>query len=251
MKLLFNLFLLIPCLLLADKAFEIDQTQYQYLDQIALSLDPNKDSGKSSNWHNYTEIYSHYFGSIKDKPLKFLEIGINKGSGVKLWENYFKNAELHFIDISFGHAEYFSNRSFYHLADQANPSDLLRVMQTTGGEFDIMIDDGGHTMYQQIISFITLFPFLKSGGIYIIEDLHTSYWNCYGGHGSPEAPLAGPNTTIQFLKDLIDDVNFVGARTWSASHKRDLSPIQPELNTYRTEILGMHFYDSLCFIIKR
>lgn len=251
MKCFFLLFFLTPSLLLADKAFEINTQEYEYLDQLALVLDPKCDSGKSSNWHNYTEIYSYYFGPIKDKNLKFLEIGINKGSGVKLWENYFQNAELHFIDISFNHVEYFSKKSHYHIADQANPSDLLQVMHKTDGKFDIIIDDGGHTMAQQIISFSTLFPYLNSGGIYIIEDLHTSYWQFYGGSGTITHPKAGSNTTIQFLKNLIDDVNFVGARTCSANHKINLNSIKHELSIYREQIFSMHFYDSICIIIKR
>lgn len=230
MKIIFFSFFLVPYFLIAESVFQIDEQEYQYLDSLALSLDPEIDSGKSSNWHNYTEIYSYYFGNIKDKPLKFLEIGIYKGSGVKLWENYFKNAELHFIDITLDRAEYFSNRSHYHLADQADPAQLLKVIDETGGEFDIIIDDGGHTMIQQITSFATLFPFLKSGGIYIVEDLHTSYWKTYGGGGTLEFPRAGPDTAIQFFKDLIDDVNFVGARTRSANHRFDLSPITSELN---------------------
>ncbi len=215
----FVFFLLLPCLLKAEKVFKIDEKEYKIMDKLALSLDPNRDSGKSSNWHNYTEIYSYYFKNIKNKPFKFLEIGINKGSGVRLWESYFENAELHFIDISLDHVNYFSDRSQYHIADQANPEQLLEVVRKVGGKFDIIIDDGGHTMTQQIVNFTTLFPYLNSGGMYIVEDLHTSYWKSHGGNGSKEAPLAGPNTAIEFFKDLVDEVNFVGARTGESSRR--------------------------------
>ena len=116
---------------------------------------------------------------LEDKPIKFLEIGIFEGASVKLWEEYFKNADLHFIDITFQNIKHFSNRSHYHLCDQENPESLQAFIQKTGGDFDLIIDDGGHTMKQQITSFVTLFPYLKSGGIYIIEDLHTSYWSWF------------------------------------------------------------------------
>jgi hypothetical protein len=250
------LLVLIPSLLMATRAFEVNQKEYQELDQLALKLDlafdGNMTSGKHSKWHNYSEPYAYYFAAIKDKPIKFLEIGMHRGVSVQLWENYFKNAELHFVDINFNLVQYFSKRSRYHLADQADPNQLIQVMKETGGEFDIIIEDGGHTMVQQITSFVTLFPYLKSGGLYIIEDLHTSYWKDFGGHGTVESPQAGPNTAIQFLKDLIDDVNFVGARTAGATRvNRDLSSIQNEMNIYRKEIFAMHFYDSLCVIIKR
>lgn len=226
-------------------------SEYKEMDDLALQFDGSRASGKGSNWHNYTEIYSRYFAHLKDQPIKFLEIGIFEGNGVLMWEQYFKNAELHFMDITFGYAKYFSNRSQYHLGDQANVQDLLAIMKSTGGDFDIIIDDGGHTMNQQLVSFITLFHFVKSGGMYIIEDLHTSYWKDYGGNGTYQHPKAGPGTFIHFLKDRIDDLNYVGARTLSANHDNIPADIEQELNIYRKQIYSMHFYDSMCFIIKR
>jgi hypothetical protein len=242
---------LISPIFLLSSAFEINKEEYLLLDKLALAFDPNKESGKSTNGHNYTEVYSYYFGPIRDKPLKILEIGILTGAGAQLWENYFPNAELHYIDLNFEQVKYPLKKSHFHIADQGNPAQLQHVMQTIENQFDIIIDDGGHTMHQQIVSFKILFPFLKNGGLYIIEDLHTSYWKDYGGGGTRSRPYAGPGTTVQFLKDLIDDVNFVGARTESASHKQDLSSIKQELNSYREQIFSMHFYDSLCIIIKR
>ena len=83
---------------------------------------------------------------------------------------------------------------------------------------------------------------MKSGGLYIIKDLHTSYWSEFGGG-------AHPRTTISFLKGLIDEVNFVGARTRCASHL-NIDPSK-ELNLYRTQIESIHLYDSVAIIIKR
>lgn len=228
-----------------------DTSEYQCLNDLALKNDINRTSGKGSNWHNYTEIYAQYFSSLKQEPLKFLEIGIFEGNGVKLWEDYFENAELHFIDITLSNVKYFSNRSHYHVANQESADDLIKVMNITKGNFDIIIDDGGHTMRQQLTSFLVLFPHLKSGGMYIIEDLHTSYWKEYGGGGSLAFPISGPGTFVNFLKDLIDEVNFVGARTGVANHHTIPSAIQNEMNDFRQQIYTMHFYDSLCIIIKR
>jgi hypothetical protein len=217
----------------------LNQDEYLYLDQIALKTGADK----GSNYHNYTDIYSRYFADLKDAPIKFLEIGIFKGASVKLWEEYFKNADLHFIDISFQEAEYFSERSHYHICDQASEAALKRFVQEAGGDFDIIIDDGGHTMLQQIISFKTLFPHLKSGGMYIIEDLHTSYWSSHGG--------GGPHSTVNFLKSLVDEVNFIGAKTTRASHLNIPSSVQKDLNIYRESIYSIHFYDSVAIILKR
>ena len=133
-----------------------------------------------------------------------------------MWENYFTQAELHFIDITDSKILYHSDRSTYHFLDQSNVKQLKDFVKSTGGNYDIIIDDGGHTMAQQKISFVNLFPAVKNGGMYIIEDLHTSYWSIYGGGGTPEKPSANNASMTVFLQKLVDDVNFVGARTWCA-----------------------------------
>jgi hypothetical protein len=214
--------------------------EYKYLDGLALQAGADK----GSSFHNYTEIYAKYFAPLKERPIKFLEIGIYQGSSVKLWESYFQQADLHFIDITLGAAQYFSKRSHYHIANQENSSDLENFLRETGGNFDVILDDGGHTMNMQIVSFQVLFPHLKSGGMYIIEDLHTSYWPSFGGG-------AVRGTTISFLKDLIDDLNFVGNRTTRASHRNLTPSILNSLSLYQREIESIHFYDSVAIIIKR
>ncbi len=217
-------------------------SDYTDLDKLALE----SGTDKSSAFHNYTEVYSRYFAKHKDESLKFLEIGVFKGSSVQMWEAYFSQAELHFIDIDFSRLTYQTERAHYHQVDQKNVSDL-RKFASESGPFSIIIDDGGHTMAQQINSFKALFPFVESGGMYIIEDLHTSYWKSYGGGGSPKNPIASPNSCITFLTKRIHDLNYCGAATRCAN----FNPLQAELNEYQANIASMHFYPSLCIIFKR
>lgn len=170
-----------------------------------------------------------------------------------MWEEYFTNAQLFFIDINSESKNYFTNfnRSSLNLVNQEDLVALTNFAHKVGGNFDIIIDDGGHTMNQQITSFKILFPFLKSGGIYVIEDLHTSYpfgpnpntvYGCSNGK---------QQTTINFLKTLIDDVNKIGAQTGYANFNKCSSEILTALTTYEKEIESIHFHTSLCFIIKR
>jgi len=219
---------------------KFNDSGYRYMDDLALKFGTDK----ASNFHNYTEIYSQHFESIKDDPIKFLEIGIYQGSSVKLWEEYFKNAELHFIDISMEGVKYHSKRSHYHIAHQEDPKELRQFIQQSGGNFDVIIDDGGHTMHQQTVSFLCLFPHVKSQGVYIIEDLHTSYWPCLGGGNHSQ-------TTIALLKNLIDKLNYVGANTTRASHNDLSKSVTDTLDIYQKEIRSICFYDSLVFITKR
>ena len=228
------------CFIVESRATANLDEEYRYLDQLALAAGTDK----ASNYHNYTEIYAKYFGPLKNQSIKFLEIGILRGNSVKLWESYFKNAELHFIDITLDAVEYKPQRAQYHIANQESPEDLDLFVNKAGGQFDIIIDDGGHTMKQQIVSFESLFPYLKNGGMYIIEDLHTSYWENYGGGKHP-------GTAVEFLKKLIDEVNFVGATSRRASHRNIDAPVLKGASIYSTQIESIHYYDSVAIIIKR
>jgi demethylmacrocin O-methyltransferase len=235
------------CAFLLINPFLSARTAYKYLDQLALSAGTDK----SSAFHNYTKVYAQYFHPLRKKKIKFLEIGIYKGDSVKLWDRYFKNGDLHFIDITSEYIQYYSPTAHYHYADQSNFQEMEKLASSLGSNFDIIIDDGGHRMEQQIISFQALFPHVKSGGLYIIEDLHTSYWQVYGGYGSIGAPLNGPGTCVEFLKNLVDDLNYTAGVTTSANF--DLAPkeLKNTLNTYQKTIDSIHFYQSLCIIIKK
>lgn len=220
---------------------------YQYLDDLAIQADTDK----SSKFHNYTKVYANYFNHIRKNSIKFLEIGIQKGNSVKLWESYFPNAELHFIDIDDSFIKYYSSRSLYHYVDQENFAEMDQLASSLGGNFDVIIDDGGHTMNQQIVSFQALFPYVNSGGLYIIEDLHTSYWREYGGHGKIGAPLVGVGTCIEFLKDRIDDLNYTAGVTECADFNKTPKWLKTNLNLYQSHIDSIHFHQSLCIIIKK
>ena len=115
----------------------------------------------------------------------------------------------------------------------------------------MIIDDGGHTMNQQITSFRVLFPYVKSGGIYVIEDLCTSYWKEYGGLGSCHHPKSGPRSTTEFLKGLTDNLHYFVARKGTADfNKLELSFIE-DLDPYQKFIESITFYPNMCIITRR
>jgi hypothetical protein len=89
-----------------------------------------------------------------------------------------------------------------HYGSQEDVAFLQSVVDSVVQKhFDIIIDDGGHTMKQEIISINTLVSSVRPGGLYIIEDLETSHMKSFGGHPSDETS----NTTITLLKRMIDD----------------------------------------------
>jgi hypothetical protein len=137
---------------------------------------------KRESDHNYTVHYQDYFESLRFEKLNVVEIGIlnhpNKasrpfeGASILLWKEYFENSTIHGIDIN-DHSGLTQDRVNIYIADQGNRNQLDDVFKNF--EADIIIDDGSHYMHHQQISFGHLFKYLKSGGLYIIEDLHTSH----------------------------------------------------------------------------
>jgi hypothetical protein len=216
-----------------------DKNNYLELDRLFKKYQTDKMSGMN----DYARIYSRLFHQIKNNKIKFLEIGIGCESSVKAWEEYFPNAELYFIDSVYkGNT---SNRSHYYQVRQEDPEALNQLIQLIGGNFDIIIDDGGHTSKQQIISFETLFPHLKEGGIYIIEDL---CW-CL----REEDRYQNGTTTFDFLKKLIDDVNFITNRMNKGSSRNLAIPndLKKNLNLYQTQIEFIIIQECLAVITKK
>jgi hypothetical protein len=87
---------------------------------------------------------------------------------------------------------------------------FLRTIIDKVKHFDVVIDDGGHSMDQQITSIRTLLPAVRDNGLYVIEDLLSSYHHAYGG-----GPIGLTNTTIALLKQLVDDVQLATSVKWN------------------------------------
>ena len=119
-----------------------------------------------------------------------LEIGLGcdmsygPGASYYTWLEFFTNVDLYFIEYDAECAAQWNSSTTgatIFIGDQADVPFLKRFILETGGDFDIIVDDGGHRMEQQLTSLDTLFPAVKPGGIYFCEDLETSYMDIYGG----------------------------------------------------------------------
>lgn len=120
-------------------------------------------------WHGYTWEYEKYFAPLKDKYLNILELGIAKGASLRMLETYFKNANIYGIDINDAKI-YETDRIHIYKGSQSSQEDLERILADCFA-FDIIIDDGSHLTEDQLFSFYFLFDYVKSGGIYICEDI--------------------------------------------------------------------------------
>jgi hypothetical protein len=150
------------------------------LDQIMSAVRTDK----SSKYHNYTPVYESYFESIRDKDIVLLELGIGniesanrEGESLKGWQEYFHNGSCYAIDNNSVNVERTPNS---YLCDQTDEEGLENLIEGFGRP-DIVIDDASHIQSNTIKSFLILFPLLKSGGYYCIEDLQTAYFPSWGG----------------------------------------------------------------------
>ncbi len=131
--------------------------------------------------HAYHHMYHLILRWMKHKPVKLLEIGLgctmNTGSAsIELWQAYFSDVDLWMADLDTACAAKVQNttRNTILIGDQGKEEDLLRWITTSGGGFDVIVDDGSHSSGHQIESFRVLFEHgLKPGGVYFIEDIES------------------------------------------------------------------------------
>lgn len=203
---------------------------------------------KSSLFHNFAVKYDKLLSGTRESCTAVLEIGVAQGQSLRMWADYFPKAAIHGADISAAckACESYSPRIKFHLTDQNNIAQLKNLEQF--GPFDLIIDDGNHWWREQILSFTILFPYLKKGGIYIVEDSCTSYWPEYKNNAI---------SCVNYFKNLVDDVNLRGARgripnnppsdfgDWDKGwHRREDCHQLPPFES-------IHFLNSLIIIHKR
>ena len=148
----------------------------------------------------FLEAYETHFASFRDKPIRLLEIGVNKGGSLQLWRKYFgKKAIIHGIDIDPSVLSLGIKNCDIHIGSQNDPIFLKSILDEHG-PFDIVIDDGSHLMQHQITSFETIYPTMSENGVYVCEDSFTSFWSEYGGD------FGGPKSFIGYAKNLLNEL---------------------------------------------
>jgi hypothetical protein len=193
---------------------------------------------KSRLLHNYVELYELLFAPWKNEPIRFLEIGVATGSSLRVWEGYFPAAQIFGVDVV-DKSRYDSPRVRTLIADQAERADLARVIASTGGEFDVVLDDGGHCMHQQQISLGSLFPALKSGGLYIIEDVHTSFPEMHPGFG---VHADGRNSTYVLIERFLRTGELCSAYLSAAENEYLRANIAHCFHSVRRNRMPSHFF---------
>jgi hypothetical protein len=127
----------------------------------------------------YMRNYEHYFGALREREVRLFELGIREGGSLYLWRDYFERGQIVGLDVEAVQLEDASGRIRTYQGMQQDTALLDRIARENAPEgFDIIIDDCAHIGVLARASFWHLFEHhLKSGGLYVIEDWGTGYWD--------------------------------------------------------------------------
>lgn len=184
-------------------------------------------------WAHYFDIYERHFARFRDTAPVMLEIGIAGGGSLEMWREYFgPGARIIGLDIDPACKAHESDQIEVFIGDQADPAVLAAILSKYP-RIDIVLDDGSHMMTQVLATFAALYDRVHSTGVYMVEDMHTSYWPEYGGG------LRKSDTFIEYAKNKIDALN--------AAYTKNAEPISSF--TRNTDCIS--FYDSVVIFEKR
>ena len=195
--------------------------------------------------HYYADHYQHHFKSLRRKALNLLEIGIggyrnpkDGGRSLRMWKAYFPKSNIFGIDI-YDKTPLDEERVKTFKGSQADEG-FLKTVVAKIGRIDIVIDDGSHYNDHVIKAFKVLFPLLSPKGIYVVEDLQTSYWDkAFGTNWGGATDLTASHTSMNFFKALVDGLNYEEFMS------------DGYIPTYfDRHIKSMHFYHNLVFVYK-
>lgn len=197
-----------------------------WLDRFAVHYGTDK----AESAHGYTKYYEQHLDYLKNRPCTILEIGILTGASLRMWHNYFVAAKIIGIDVS----PPINNLPQEQLIKNGGRIEVvltdIKHYQPTE-PLDVVIDDGSHQAEDILIAFDLLWPAVKPGGWYIIED-----WNTQSDH--TRAEQFGPFGATTFTKNLLD--------CWAESIAMDDEEGYPLVKAKE-----LHVYPEITFLRKK
>lgn len=186
-------------------------------------------------WVHYFEVYDRHFSRWRGRPVNVLEFGVSQGGSLEMWRDYFgPQARLFGVDINPECRRFEGEGVRIFIGDQGDRA-FLRSLAEELPTIDILIDDGGHTMTQQIATFEELFGTMAPDGVYLCEDVHTSYWRRWGGG------VRRRGSFIEYAKGWVDDLH-----AWHSKEPRKLA-----VGEFTRSAHSVHFYDSIVVVERR
>lgn len=177
----------------------------------------------SKKHSGYFPAYDELLNSYRGKPITFVEIGVLNGGSLFMWRSYFGDqARIIGIDLNPG-AKRWENDGFeIYIGSQSDSNFWARIL-TEIGPIDVLLDDGGHTFHQQIVTCEAVLPSIKDGGLLIVEDTHSSYMRDFGGPSS--------RSFVSYAKNIVDGVNYRSGKL--------------RKNSYQDSVFYVSFFESI------
>lgn len=180
-----------------------------------------------SKWDHYFEAYELHLQKFRKTNVSLLEIGVSTGESLGLWRNYLGPfSHIVGVDIDESAVAHVQRGIDIRIGDQSDIGFLASVNEEFG-PFDIIVDDGSYMMPHIVASFSYLYPRLSRNWVYVVEDLHTAYWQEFGGG------LNSPGSFVNISKQFVDRLNADCSR----------GQVEPDFITKNT--FSTSFYDSM------
>ena len=187
---------------------------------------------KSYKHASYFQVYSDLFDSYRGKKIIFVEIGILNGGSLFMWRDYFgKDARIIGIDLNPEALKWEDDGFEIYIGNQADP-EFWDGLFSKIGNVDIILDDGGHTNEQQIVTVKKSIPMINDGGLIVVEDTHASYQKVFGNPSK--------YSFVNYVKFIADSIN---AR---------FPNIEMDGSLYDKFVYSVEFFESIvCLHINR
>jgi len=196
----------------------------------------NKDRVMFKSGH-YLEIYDKYFERFRGTDVHIMEIGVADGGSLQMWKSYFgPRAKVYGVDINPYCKQVEERQIEVYIGDQTDKTFIKSLIDDVP-QIDILIDDGGHKMDQQIDTFKVMFPHISENGIYVCEDLHTSYSKSHGGG------YRNKKTFIEYSKNYVDCIQ--------SCLSEDLIQKKLSVSYFNKSVHSVCWYDGMVVIEKR
>ena len=204
----------------------------------------------SDKWSIYLREYERIFRPYATASINFLEIGVQNGGSLEIWAKYFSSAKNLVgcdIDEACGLLTYLDPRVTVIVGDATVEQVAAQIIHVTP-TYDLIIDDGSHTSGDIIRAFCRYFDLVTEGGIFVVEDLHCSYWKEFDGG------LFDPKSSMSFFKRLADTLNH---QHWGNESNR-ITILHSFFDAYQCHISekalesihSIEFINSMCVIRK-